>query len=99
VRFALAENGLEALAQLEEDTFDMIFMDYQMPVMDGLESSKRIRKSDKSYRTMPIVALTASAIEGDEDTCKRAGMTGYLVKPVRLEQIAKAVSAYSRRPD
>jgi CheY-like chemotaxis protein len=96
VTFTVAENGLEALQKLEEDTFDMIFMDCQMPVMDGLEASRRIRQSDAKYKGIPIVALTASAIEGDEEQCREAGMNGYLAKPVRLAQIAEAVKTYAQ---
>jgi CheY-like chemotaxis protein len=95
VSFALAENGEVALEKLETEDFDMVFMDCQMPVMDGLEASRRIRTSEKKYRSIPIVALTASAIEGDEEQCRDAGMDAYLAKPVRLEQIAHAVKTFA----
>jgi CheY-like chemotaxis protein len=99
VEFAIAENGLEALQKLEEDTFDMVFMDCQMPVMDGLEAARRIRQSNAPYQEIPIVALTASAIEGDEEQCREAGMNGYLAKPVRLAQIADAVKTFTQRDE
>jgi signal transduction histidine kinase/CheY-like chemotaxis protein len=95
VSFTLAENGEVALEKLEAEDFDMVFMDCQMPVMDGLEASRRIRTSEKRYSNIPIVALTASAIEGDEEQCRDAGMDAYLAKPVRLEQIAQAVKTFA----
>jgi CheY-like chemotaxis protein len=97
VSFRLAENGEVALSILGKEEFDMVFMDCQMPVMDGLEASRRIRASGSKYQNIPIVALTASAIEGDEETCRDAGMDGYLAKPVRLEQIATAVKKFTKQ--
>jgi CheY-like chemotaxis protein len=76
------------------DRFDLVFMDCQMPVMDGLEATRRIRASGARYMDVPIVALTASAIEGDEEQCKEAGMNGYLAKPVRIQQITDAIKKF-----
>jgi signal transduction histidine kinase/CheY-like chemotaxis protein len=95
IRFAIAENGQEALDRLEEDVFDLVFMDLQMPVMDGLEATRRIRASQKPYQSVPIVALTASAIEGGEEPCEEVEMNGYLVKPVRIQQITEAVREFA----
>jgi CheY-like chemotaxis protein len=95
VRFKIAENGQIALDVLEGEEFDMVFMDCQMPVMDGLEATRNIRASNQAYQQVPIVALTASAIEGDEEHCRQGGMDGYLTKPVRLEQITQAVKKYA----
>jgi CheY-like chemotaxis protein len=94
--YKIADNGLRALEQLEEEHFDLVFMDCQMPVMDGLEATRRIRAADgKRYQNVPIVALTASAIEGDEEQCRDAGMDGYLAKPVRIQQITDAIRKFA----
>jgi CheY-like chemotaxis protein len=77
VSFTLAENGEIALEKLETEDFDMVFMDCQMPVMDGLEASRRIGTREKTYSNIRIVALTASAIEGDEERGRDAGMDTY----------------------
>jgi CheY-like chemotaxis protein len=92
--FEIAENGQEAIDVLERDNFDMVFMDCQMPVLDGIEATRIIRKCGKSYSSIPIVALTASAVEGDEKTCREAGMDGYLAKPVRIQQIKTAIGKF-----
>ena len=93
--FRIAGNGEIALEKLDSEDFDLVFMDCQMPVMDGLEATRRIRASNKKYKSIPIVALTASAIEGDEETCRNAGMNGYLAKPVRIQQITDAIKKYT----
>jgi CheY-like chemotaxis protein len=95
IEFKIANNGAEALECLETDTFDLIFMDCKMPVMDGLEATRAIRASGKPYKKLPIVALTASAIEGDEDRCREAGMNGYIAKPVRVDQLTQAMKKYA----
>jgi signal transduction histidine kinase/ActR/RegA family two-component response regulator len=92
--FEIAENGREAIDTLEREQFDLVFMDCQMPVLDGLEATRIIRKCGKQYSSIPIVALTASAVEGDEQTCRDAGMDGYLAKPVRIQQIKGVISKF-----
>ena len=76
------KNGQEALDALEKESFDLILMDCLMPVMDGFEASRRIRKYDDGKKFLPIIALTASAIEGDQEKCILAGMDDYLSKPI-----------------
>ena len=97
MEFKIADNGAIALDVLDQDKFDLVFMDCQMPVMDGLEATRRIRSSDKGYQNVPIVALTASAIEGDEELCRSVGMDGYLAKPVRIQQIMDAIKKFTAR--
>jgi CheY-like chemotaxis protein len=87
-------NGREALAAIESETFDLILMDVQMPEMDGLEATRRIRSREQSLeRHTPIIAMTAHALKGDRERCLDAGMDGYVAKPVRLKTLAEAIDA------
>ncbi|MBF0450537.1 MAG: response regulator [Candidatus Magnetomorum sp.] len=76
-----ANNGKEALEALEKKTYDLILMDIQMPVMDGLTAAKNIRKQEK-YKLLPIIAVTAHAMKGYRELCINAGMNDYITKPV-----------------
>jgi len=76
-----ANNGKEALDQIENDTPDLIFMDLKMPVMDGWEATRRIRLSERGRR-IPIIALTAQAMAGDEQKALAAGCDDYVAKPI-----------------
>ena len=79
----LAANGEEALAVLEQETFDLILMDVQMPQMNGFDATARIREREQGTgRHVPIIAMTAHAMTGDRERCLSAGMDGYLSKPV-----------------
>jgi len=87
-----AANGLEVLAALERQRYDLIFMDVQMPEMGGLEATARIRAAHASGTPGPwIIALTANAMEGDRDDCARAGMNDYLSKPFKAADLAAAI--------
>ena len=87
----IAENGVEALDILESDVFDLIFMDCQMPVMDGFETTARIRNSESIFKKIPIIAVTANAMAGDRERCLSVGMNDYLSKPVSRQSLkAKA---------
>jgi len=88
-RADLAANGLEALEALKLRHYDLILMDVQMPEMDGLEATKRIRAMpiNQPY----IIAMTAHAIKGDRETCMAAGMNDYISKPVKLEELKAAL--------
>jgi len=77
-----AENGLEALAQLEAGVFDIVLLDAHMPVMDGPETIHRIRSSGTVWADIPVIALTAEAMKGDHDRFLKMGMSGYASKPV-----------------
>jgi len=84
----LVSNGQEALNALEQQPFDLVFMDVQMPVMDGLEATTRIREREKqSGGHLPIFALTAHALADDREKCLAAGMDGYLSKPLNVKEI------------
>jgi two-component system, sensor histidine kinase and response regulator len=80
----LANNGREAATLAQQDSFDLIFMDIQMPIMSGFEATRVIRQQQISgRRSTPIIAMTAHAMVGDQEKCLQAGMDGYLAKPIR----------------
>ncbi|HWX22210.1 MAG TPA: response regulator, partial [Candidatus Binatia bacterium] len=100
-RADLAANGLEALAALERNPYDLIFMDLMMPEMDGLDATRLIRQRQKQPGQFPtfkspiiIVAMTASAMKGDREKCLEAGMDDYIAKPVRLEDVRGIVERW-----
>ncbi|KDD67338.1 hybrid sensor histidine kinase/response regulator [Pseudomonas mandelii] len=83
----VAGHGGEALDQLEQSEFDLVLMDCNMPVMDGYEASRQIRRSGR-WPQLPIVALTANAMSEERERCRAAGMSDYLAKPFRREELA-----------
>ncbi|MBX9404137.1 response regulator [Pseudomonas baetica] len=83
----VAAHGAEALDQLEYQEFDLVLMDCNMPVMDGYEASRQIRQSGR-WPNLPIVALTANAMSEERERCRAAGMSDYLAKPFRREELA-----------
>jgi len=87
-----AKNGRVALEILNRSTFDLVLMDVQMPEMDGLQATRRIREDEsRSGKHIPIIALTAHALTGDYERCLQAGMDDYLTKPIRAEQLLTAI--------
>ena len=86
----VATNGLEVLAALERNSYDLVLMDVQMPEMDGLETARRIRAAYSDERPW-LVAVTANAMEGDREACLAAGMNDYLSKPLRLKGLSQAI--------
>jgi CheY-like chemotaxis protein len=97
-RVAVAGNGREALEALEKEKFDLVFMDVQMPEMDGLEATATIREREKSSGLhQPIIALTAHAMKGDREKCLAAGMDGYLTKPIRPQDLEGILDEYVAR--
>jgi CheY-like chemotaxis protein len=94
----VANDGLEAIAALEGSTYDVVLMDVQMPELDGLEATRRIRERWPE-RAVRIVAMTANAMEGDRETCLAAGMDEYLSKPIRPDELAAALLASPGRAD
>ena len=88
-----AGDGKEALAALEAETFDLVLMDVQMPELDGLEATAALRHAEAgSARRLPVIALTAHALEGDRQRCLAAGMDDYLTKPLRTDELQHAIA-------
>jgi PAS domain S-box-containing protein len=88
-----AENGRIALEILGDEGFDLVFMDVQMPEMDGLECTRAIRSSGQEH--LPIIAMTAHAMKEDRERCLAAGMSDYLSKPVRAEELCRLIERWS----
>jgi CheY-like chemotaxis protein len=85
---AVAANGRRALEALEMESYDLILMDVQMPEMNGWETTQAIREKEKTTGGhIPIVAMTAHAMRGDEQRCLEAGMDAYLTKPIRTQEL------------
>ncbi len=92
----IAANGREAVDLWEREPFDLILMDLQMPVMEGIEATRIIRGKEKlSRRHIPIFALTAHALTSFREQCAREGMDGYLTKPLRLAELDAAIESAS----
>ncbi|XGV94462.1 MAG: CHASE domain-containing protein [Leptolyngbya sp. BL-A-14] len=92
-RADVAGNGLEVLAALKRQPYDLVLMDVQMPEMDGLSAAQAICRQWSDTDRPRIVAMTANAMEGDREECLAAGMDGYISKPIRLEALVKAIKA------
>jgi CheY-like chemotaxis protein/HPt (histidine-containing phosphotransfer) domain-containing protein len=86
-----ANDGEEAVGLFREQSFDLVFMDMQMPKMDGIAATKLIREMEKDGNHVPIVALTANVLKGAREQCLAAGMDAYLGKPVREHELLAAV--------
>ncbi len=90
----LADNGQLALAAVHKKHYDIILMDWQMPVMDGIESTRLIRALGTPVATTPIIAMTANAMQGDRELCLAAGMDDYLSKPITLEKLREKLEKW-----
>jgi CheY-like chemotaxis protein len=88
----LAANGLEALEALERQVYDVVLMDVQMPEMDGLETTRHIRRDMPEAHQPHVIAMTANAMQGDREMCLAAGMDDYVSKPIRIEELVGALS-------
>jgi PAS domain S-box-containing protein len=94
----VAGNGAEALAAMDKQDFDLVFMDVQMPEMDGLEATAVIRGKEKiTGKHQPIIALTAHAMKGDREKCISGGMDGYLTKPIRPQELDEVLEDFMER--
>ena len=97
---SLAEDGAEAVAMIAErhgtsEAFDIVLMDMQMPNLDGLQATRKVRSAGLDSETLPIIALTANAYQDDVDACLDAGMQAHLTKPMRLRQLEATLQAYA----
>ena len=93
----IAGDGQEAVYLTEQNRYDVILMDVQMPGMNGLEATAAIRKREDGGRRVPIIAMTAHAMKGDRDRCLAAGMDGYLSKPVNAQEMIGLVESLAQR--
>ncbi|MCM8621069.1 MAG: response regulator [Candidatus Accumulibacter sp.] len=102
VNHTLVSNGRAAIAQLTQEHFDLVLMDCQMPEMDGFDATAAIRSRQREGtldRYLPVVALTANAVEGDRERCLAAGMDDYLSKPFTREQLASVLGRWLAQTD
>jgi len=93
-----AVDGKDALAKIQEVTPDLVFLDIQMPQMDGYEATRVLRREESSGRHTPVIALTANSMPGDREECLRAGMDAHLSKPIRPEELAAALARWLPAP-
>ena len=101
----IAANGIEVLEAIQIESYDLIFMDVQMPEMDGLEATRQIRSMEQSRQTelsnlaksIQIIAMTANAMHGDREKCLASGMNDFIAKPFKVEQIQTAIEKWGHK--
>ncbi len=103
INVIIANNGLEAVRMVADNTYDAVLMDVQMPEMDGYEATEKIRQ-DKRFKNLPIIAMTAHAMERDQEKCLKAGMNEYVSKPIDPQILFKTLARWiapdeNRRPE
>jgi CheY-like chemotaxis protein len=98
-RADLAVDGIDAIACIERQRYDVVLMDLQMPQMDGLEATRRIIQRWPNGERPRIIAMTANAMQGDREACLAAGMDDYVTKPIRMERLVDALEAATERVD
>ena len=99
VNFCIKENGLETIKEFKTNPYDLILMDGNMPIMDGISATKEIRAYEKEngLAPIPIIALTANAIKGDKEKFLSSGMNNYLTKPINVNDLKKIFDLYLRK--
>ncbi len=101
----IAANGIEVLEAIQKESYDLIFMDVQMPEMDGLEATRQIRSMEQSRQTelsnlaksIQIIAMTANAMHDDREKCLASGMNDFIAKPFKVEQIQTAIEKWGHK--
>ena len=91
----VVDNGLKAVQAVQENIYNLVLMDIQMPEMDGFEATREIRKNEKGGRHIPIIAMTAHAMDGDRELCLNAGMDDYLSKPIDHDELFTLIRKWS----
>jgi len=94
----LAANGADAVRMVDENDYDVVLMDMQMPVMDGIEATQAIR-SDSRFQDLPIIAMTANAMASDREKCLKAGMNDHIGKPIDPDKLLGTLLHWIKRPD
>ncbi len=90
----IAANGQEALYTLAHKEFDLVLMDYAMPVMDGAKATSIIRNTESRFKNIPIIMITTNTLEDDRRHCLKCGVNEYLLKPISPEKLLYAVEHY-----
>ncbi|KWT79616.1 response regulator [Candidatus Magnetominusculus xianensis] len=98
MRVDVAVNGLESLEKVKANKYDAVLMDCQMPVMDGFEATREIRKDD-SFASLPVIAMTANAMAGDRERCIQAGMNDHIAKPIDVVQLFTTLALWIKPAD
>lgn len=93
----LANDGSEALSKIEQNAYDAVLMDWQMPVMDGFEATRRIR-ADVRFAKLPILAMTANAMSGDREKCLAVGMDDHIAKPINVKDLLSCLTRWIALP-
>ena len=92
----VVSNGEEALDKIASEPFEIVLMDCQMPILDGYEATRRLRQLDSVNSELPVIALTANAMQGDREKCIEAGMNDYLTKPFVAEDLAAVIKQWTQ---
>ncbi len=98
-RVDVAGNGNEALAALTRHQYNLVFMDCQMPELDGFETTRMIRSHEQPGTRLPIIAMTANAMQGDREHCLSSGMDDFVSKPVKSQDLSKVLSQWLDQSD
>jgi CheY-like chemotaxis protein len=93
----IAENGHTALTSLQKNRYDLVFMDIGLPDMSGIEVTSQLRQRENVAHRVPVIALTADCLSGDEETWAKVGIDDYLIKPYTLEQLEEMIEKWAKK--